>query len=507
VKGHLLYRERDLDLEQPLPANAEALLHDLELPTLFDAMAAGDAYLREVAERVLLTSLAEPDEIRYRQAILTDCLAQPAVVRELYALAVEAVESKQKVRHFWFRDSPDQLLHKSLRILELLADALKQLRALSDEHAEAFESEGFQRFFAMLQHDLDDDYLATVDQHRRELEFKHGALISVRLGRGSRGRGYVLRKPHERGLLERLTPGGRPSYSFTIPARDDNGLKSIGDIRDRGINVAANALAQSVDHILSFFNLLRAELAFYIGCLNLHEQLAANDQPTCFPEPLRDDESAFTARGLYDAALVFHLDGRVVGNDVDADGKRLAMITGANQGGKSTFLRSVGLAQLMLQAGMFVSAQSMRASTCTGVFTHFKREEDATMTSGKLDEELARMSEIADAIGRHGLLLCNESFASTNEAEGSELAQQVIRAVTENQVRLFFVTHMFDLAGGLYQQRLETALFLRAERTRDGGRTFRLLPDAPLPTSYSEDSYRRTFAVSDQTAVATVEAP
>ncbi len=89
----------------------------------------------------------------------------------------------------------------------------------------------------------------------------------------------------------------------------------------------------------------------------------------------------------------------VVGNDVCADHKSLVMITGANQGGKSTFLRSVGLAQLMTQCGMFVGAESLRVNVCDGVFTHYKREEDATMESGKLDEELARMSEIADHIG------------------------------------------------------------------------------------------------------------
>ena len=88
----------------------------------------------------------------------------------------------------------------------------------------------------------------------------------------------------------------------------------------------------------------------------------------------------------------------MVGNDIDADGKSLVMITGANQGGKSTFLRSVGVAQLMMQSGMFVGGESLRANVCEGVFTHYKREEDEALESGKLDEELARMSEIADHI-------------------------------------------------------------------------------------------------------------
>jgi DNA mismatch repair ATPase MutS len=171
------------------------------------------------------------------------------------------------------------------------------------------------------------------------------------------------------------------------------------------------------------------------------------------------------------------------------------MVTGANQGGKSTFLRSVGQAQLMLQAGMFAPAQELSGSVCSGVFTHSKREEDATMGRGKLDEELDRMSAITDLIGRGGLLLCNESFASTNEREGSQLAREIIRALTEAGLRIVFVTHLYDLAESIYARGDRRALFLRAEREPDGNRPHRLCEAAPLPTSYGEDLYRQTFGV------------
>jgi DNA mismatch repair ATPase MutS len=204
---------------------------------------------------------------------------------------------------------------------------------------------------------------------------------------------------------------------------------------------------------------------------------------------------AFSAAGLYDPCLALTVSTPVIGNDVSAGGASLTVITGANQGGKSTFLRSVGLAQLMMQSGMFAAAAALRASVCPAVFTHYKREEDATMTSGKLDEELARMSDITAHITPGSLLLCNESFASTNEREGSEIARQIIRAMRGAGIRVFFVTHLYDLARGLYAEPGPAALFLRPERQLDGRRTFRLVLGEPLPTSHGQDVYADVFGV------------
>ena len=106
--------------------------------------------------------------------------------------------------------------------------------------------------------------------------------------------------------------------------------------------------------------MLKTELAFYVGCLNLHDRLAAKGEPVCFPAPALAGERKHRFSGLYDVCLSLHMEGRVVGNSVEADGKNLTIITGANQGGKSSFLRSIGLAQLMMQCGMFVGARVLR---------------------------------------------------------------------------------------------------------------------------------------------------
>jgi DNA mismatch repair ATPase MutS len=101
------------------------------------------------------------------------------------------------------------------------------------------------------------------------------------------------------------------------------------------------------------------------------------------------------------------------------------------------------------------------------------------------------MSAIADRIGRHGLMLFNESFAGTNEREGSEIGRQVVRALLDAEVRVFFVSHRFDFADSFRRQRAGSTLFLRAGRGPDGHRDYKLAVQDPLPTSFGEDLYYR----------------
>ena len=150
--------------------------------------------------------------------------------------------------------------------------------------------------------------------------------------------------------------------------------------------------------------------------------------------------------GGFDLALAHKLNkqkSKIVCNDFQLSGEeRMLVITGPNQGGKTTFLRAIGLSQLMMQTGMFVPAESYSGNLFTGLFTHFKREEDSSMESGKFDEELNRMDQIIRVITPNAMILFNESFASTNQREGSEIAKQIVKGLVERSITVYFVTHV-----------------------------------------------------------------
>jgi hypothetical protein len=499
-----MYPDRAFDPEADLAPHVPDLRQDLELDRLLSVMARDDDYLYTVCERGLFNGITSPEVIRYRQGALRDCLAHPGTVIEIYNVVFEALAAERK--HWLFRSAmyqptPDKLLSRALSLLSVFLDALVRIRDLTAAHRGEFNSAAFTQLFATLARELSDDYIAEVRTHLAQCRFPRGAHFSARIEKGCSSTDYTLRTPNRVGLLGQLgqlASADAKSYSFRIPDRDIAAMDAAAELYARGIMEVSQTLTRASDHVTAFLRQLRAELGFYIGCYHLRRELDERALPACFPEPVEAGSQTLTCRDLYDPCLGLHVDHPVVGNDIDADGTCVVVVTGANQGGKSTFLRSVGAAQLMMQAGMFVPAEFFRANTRTGVFTHFKREEDQTMTHGKFDEELVRMSHLIDRMGGDALLLCNESFAATNEREGSAIARDVIDALDSAGVKIIYVTHMFDLASTLAARHDDTQLFLRAERRSDGTRTLRVVPGAPLPTSHGDDVYRRIFGTDPE---------
>ncbi len=256
MKAHLLFRDRDFDPESPRPANEADLTADLALDPMLGAMAAGDRFLLATARRIILAPLEDPADIRYRQAVMADVIANPGPVRQIYGIAVEAIEREKHEWGFGLEARPDALLSRSVRVLEIFVELLRRLRATCDSAGEEYESVGFRTLFASLAAEVGDEYLDEVEGHLRRLDRSAGVLMSARLGEGNVGTGYVLRRPHRPSLRERIL-GDRSGFAFSVDARDEGGTQALGELRSRGVALAAISLSRSADHILSFFAMLR----------------------------------------------------------------------------------------------------------------------------------------------------------------------------------------------------------------------------------------------------------
>ena len=473
--------------ERMLNLSRDALINDLELDALLEGVSNGDSVIEAALRRALFAPLHDPKLVEYRHAVLQDAMEHPTELKTLYDISLEA-EKRRKAADYWrtnyyltntFTGAIDYILNFTKTLLSL--------RQLAEQYLTTFRSEGFLSLFRTLREELSDEYLNQVRSELGDMHLSDGVLMSAGLDSHLQTVNYQMHKKEKKLFsLDRFK-----GQSYQLQKGDDATGTDITNRYNRAINEVTNALAQSAEYLAAFFDGLRGQLAFYMGCLNFMERMRESGMPVCIPEVTGAETDSRKYEELYDISLVFLKKTAVKGNTLDAAHKKLYIVTGANKGGKTTFLRSLGQAQLMAQCGMPVAAKSCTFPVRGNLFTHFKREEDKWMKSGKLDEELERMSKIADYLHPGDLIMFNEAFSSTNEREGSEIARQITDALTESGVEVFFVSHQHAYASA-YQERADVQ-FLRAERLDDGSRTFRLLPGAPLETAFGEDLYQRIF--------------
>ena len=491
MNAFLLLEGREWVREKLPSPGQEEIVRDLELEWIFAAMAQRDPSIRDVVEAVMLESLGDPADIRYRQEIFADCVAHRAVIERVSVIAEDALAGERKIYRSSLR-RPSSTLARAVEVLEGFLDSLRELRVLAGTERRTFSSGGLSSFFERIVADLDEGYLRALEEHMDQLRFREGVVMSAALGPFAKGARYAVRMPERVKKSRRAVRAeARAWNSFEIAPRDDIGSQILMELKDRAISDVTEVLANACDHIREFFELLHRDLAFYRGCMNLWDELRGTGQPTCKPVALPVGGNTLLCEDVRDVALALRAAGKVVGNDVHAEGKSLIVVTGANSGGKSTFLRSIGQAQVMLQCGMFVCAKAFSSGTSCGLFSHFVREEDRKMVSGRLDEELKRMSSMIDEMSAGGMLLMNESFASTTEREGSEIATNVIRGLVDSNVRVVVVTHLYEFAERLCAERPEWATFLRADRGDGGERSFKITEGPPLPSSFGLDILSR----------------
>jgi len=194
----LLYKNKNAERDCELPPDYQILTNDPELDTLFDVMAGNDDFIFEITKKTILTGTGNDiDTIKYRQSILQDCLNNPAIIREMYRITIEAVKNRKRHWYGIFGDYPSSILSGAREMMEMFTSLLKNLRHIADTHADKFQSQGFVRFYAMLKKELDDDYFAVMESHLNELKFHNGVLISAKLGQGNEETNYILRRQNK----------------------------------------------------------------------------------------------------------------------------------------------------------------------------------------------------------------------------------------------------------------------------------------------------------------------
>ena len=532
MKISLLYEDREWAKEEKY-SDAVNIINDLGLRSIFSAAAKRivyendavkavekeDTYLAETLKAVMMIPLTSAEEIAYRQETIRDSIKHEELIRSLYEscrdLILNWAELGRGKKEKASQSNPVVRLKTDIKILKLFHDTLSGIKLMIKDQDD-LSSKGLRSF--------KEEFLATYsDEREKYIERVLGDVefYADRIDQSDERYAQVIlpKIVLECGLEDglklsslKLEDISSQRVEFVRPGSIRHKLKGFVDswipdsfstVQDPKINEQARLLEYTIVSYLAgilweqmgefreFFDKLRFQTAFYLSAVQLIRQMERFGVEWCFPTVCDRRELEFDE--LKEFVLELMQRTKVIGNSCTIRQKDLLIVTGANQGGKSTFLRSIGIAQIMMQCGLMVSARKYCSGIFPHIFVHFTRREDASMNSGRLDEELYRMNRIIEQIADGSLVLLNESFATTTEKEGSMIAYDIIRALTEAGVRVLTVTHLLSFAKRVYDETKDmpgsAVEFFSAERKEDGTRTFRMIRHEPELTSFGMELY------------------
>lgn len=298
----------------------------------------------------------------------------------------------------------------------------------------------------------------------------------------------------EAGITQLHSTPENPEHRVLAPLFQD--LDSLLTQTAQPVSKALSRYARSGSSTL---NGLEFELAFFTTAARLFQKLQARGVMCCQPEIVPMEERVIEADGLLNIALVLRPDEKPIASTVDFGEKgRIAVLTGPNSGGKTTYLRSVGLAQVLFQAGLFLPAKTARISPVDTILTHFPALE--TRQQGRLAEEALRLRDIFRQATHNSFVLLNETFSSTSSGEAVYLAHDILGAMRALGVRAIYATHLVELAERLAEIEAdvpgESDLFslvagIEVNEAGESAPTYQITRGEPLGRSYAREIARR----------------
>ena len=500
----LLYRDSSSEGKKPYFSRHD-IIKDLNLDIVFRTMSRGDVLISENVNRIMMLPLKTPEQVLYRQAIIKDFHNNEDLIEAMYECVLEQQKALATFKEETEKNRTRQA-RKASQIIETLnylgngQDGLVYIKNLLAKYKDKLKSEGLNSLLKRLM-DLpleqikeklqDMDFFVSGGETGYTFQFGGGFKITKASVNYCRAMGRVQKK-QKQGGFKKFYDKYIKKNSMQINNNEEL-QKDVEYLEEFTLQQILRIFQPYLSEMMAFYSHFTEEISFYKGVFNIMKRMEELGIKLVMPEPAPAGSKDTEFKNLYELPMAVYMQRRPVGNSISLCNNILTLVTGANQGGKSTFLRSYGVAQVLMQCGMPVSADHFMAQLYKQVFTHFTRKGDEQLNSGRLQEELKRMSEMVQAAEPHSIFLLNESFASTTEKEGSQIADGILHAFYDKEITTIMVTHLFQLARSLYNKKIPCVEFLIAERKDDGTRTFKMMPGKPEYTSYGTDLFNKLW--------------
>ncbi len=467
-----------------------------------------DKLLGMNAQDIAVYFTSDSAEISERQRMISDCIECDGLGDGLEKL-------------LWYIDTIKEILEKerayssdmertlySVRIIEQYMDAIAAANALFEEFGEKLTSGRLKSFLAEFAEVYKSDGYAKMGAYVREClegaqtvkSFTVGINLNTRLEPTEIGIISMNADPFvtsnfftdlfgSAGMRDKkLTPMVRFSGKSELLQRSM--YLSMNDYLCKAVNKAFRDILKNTDAITMSLLSAEADIRFVCRVCKTAKDLKEKNAVLCYPDT---DSGRTGITDAYSPLLLSHTPFyKVVPNDVQfvRDATSVYILTGANSGGKSVYIQTVGLCQLMFQLGIFVPAKKavMRPVKC--IFTHFSADVSPEGSSGesRFVAECKEMKKVLNELTEDALLLMDESFSGTSSAEGAAVAAQVLKHIISKKCACVYSTHIHELTAYIDElnKNGETVMPMCVEM-KDGERTYRMIRGRSDDLSHAYD--------------------
>jgi DNA mismatch repair protein MutS len=403
------------------------------------------------------TPLRDPELVRYRQEVMRD-LEDEAVMACIQAFA----EKMRTVRRYLaLAEKLDYEYHKKGWILEaalVYGDAVITLA--HDLAAMPLKSRGLLAFCKWVQGFAQApafvSFVVEAQQVKVALaELKYCVIIESGKFKVKRYEGEVDYSIEIERIFEKFRQGDVDSYLVRLPEHfgmshiEAQILGFVARLYPEPFAALDDFCAHHARFLDETIQAFDREIQFYVAYLDFLAEFKRKGLPFCYPRVSTADKAEFVRDGFDLALALAKRDeaNAIVLNDFSLEGpERIIVVTGPNQGGKTTFARMVGQIHYLASLGCPVPGREARVFLCDRIFTHFERVEDIHNLRGKLEDDLFRIHEMLSRATPDSLFILNEIFTSTTLKDAIFLSREIMARLIELDTLGVWVTFLDELA-------------------------------------------------------------
>lgn len=224
----------------------------------------------------------------------------------------------------------------------------------------------------------------------------------------------------------------------------------------------------------------RKELCFYLTMLSFLDRIKEANIPLIYPAV--SEKRVINVKDAFDVSLLAKDEKNIIPNDIlFNDEEPFFFLTGANGGGKTTYLRTVGITVMLFLLGCPAPCKEAEIGDISSVFTHFPRDERFD-GSGRFVEENNRVNEILSSMDGSSLVLLNETYSTTNEENAVFMTERLANELHAKNILGLYITHQHSLSNTDIPY-----LNVIIDRKDENRRTFKIAKQKSVGGSYAKD--------------------